>query len=41
MGDAAHALVGTSSAIMGAIIYHDLRVAKERVDIDQIAAVFG
>ena len=34
------ALVGTFSAILGAGIYHDLRVAKEGVETDQIAAVF-
>ena len=34
------ALVGAFSAILGVVIYHDLRVAKEGVDTDQIAAVF-
>ena len=36
------ALVGAFSAILGVVIYHDLRVAKEGVDINtnQIAAVF-
>jgi hypothetical protein len=34
------AFVGAFSAILGVVIYHDLRVAKEGVDTDQIAAVF-
>ena len=34
------ALVRAFSAILGVVIYHDLRVAKEGVDTDQIAAVF-
>jgi hypothetical protein len=34
------ALLGAYSAILGVVIYHDLRVAKEGVDTDQIAAVF-
>jgi hypothetical protein len=34
------ALIGAFSAILGVVTYHDLRVAKEGVDTDQIAAVF-
>jgi hypothetical protein len=34
------ALTGAFSAILGVVTYHDLRVAKEGVDTDQIAAVF-
>jgi hypothetical protein len=34
------ALVGAYSAILVVVTYHDLRVAKEGVDTDQIAAVF-
>jgi len=34
------ALFGAFSAILVVVIYHDLRVAKEGVDTDQIAAVF-
>jgi hypothetical protein len=34
------ALFGAYSAILVVVIYHDLRVAKEGVDTDQIAAVF-
>jgi hypothetical protein len=33
-------LVGAYSAILVVVTYHDLRVAKEGVDTDQIAAVF-
>jgi hypothetical protein len=35
-----HAFFGAYSAILAVVIYHDLRVAKEGVDTDQIAAVF-
>jgi hypothetical protein len=35
-----NALVGSFSATLGVVTYHDLRVAKEGVDTDQIAAVF-
>ena len=35
------ALFGAYGAILVVVIYHDLRVAKEGVDTDQIAAVFG
>jgi hypothetical protein len=34
------ALYGAYAAIVVVVIYHDLRVAKEGVDTDQIAAVF-
>jgi hypothetical protein len=34
------AAFGAFYAIMVVVIYHDLRVAKEGVDTDQIAAVF-
>jgi hypothetical protein len=34
-----HALKDAFSAILGVVIYHDLRVAKEGADTDQIAAV--
>jgi hypothetical protein len=34
------ALFGAYAAILVVVIYHDLRVAKEGVDTDQIAAVF-
>lgn len=34
------AFYGAYSAILVVVIYHDLRVAKEGVDTDQIAAVF-
>ena len=34
------ALFGAFNAIMVVVTYHDLRVAKEGVDTDQIAAVF-
>jgi MFS family permease len=34
------ALFGAFSAILVVVTYHDLRVVKEGVDIDQIAAVF-
>jgi hypothetical protein len=34
------ALVVAFGAILGVVTYHDLRVAKEGVDTDQIAAVF-
>jgi len=34
------ALLGAFSAILVVVTYHDLRVAKEGVDTDQIAAVF-
>jgi hypothetical protein len=34
------ALVGAYSAILVVVTYHDMRVAKEGVDTDQIAAVF-
>ncbi len=34
------AVFGAFSAILYVVIYHDLRVAKEGVDTDQIAAVF-
>ena len=34
------AIFGAFYAIMVVVIYHDLRVAKEGVDTDQIAAVF-
>jgi len=34
------ALVGAYSATLAVVTYHDLRVAKEGVDTDQIAAVF-
>ena len=34
------ALVAPFSAILVVVTYHDLRVAKEGVDTDQIAAVF-
>jgi hypothetical protein len=35
------AIVIAFGAIMTTIIYHDLRVAKEGVDTEQIAAVFA
>jgi hypothetical protein len=35
-----NALAGAFQAIVVAVIYHDLRVVKEGVDADQIAAVF-
>jgi hypothetical protein len=28
------------AAVVGAVTYHDLRVVKERIDIEQIAVVF-
>jgi hypothetical protein len=34
------ALVGTYQAIAIAVIYHDLRVAKEGIDVSRIIAVF-
>jgi hypothetical protein len=34
------AIVGAFGAILAVVVYHDLRVAKEGVDTDQIAAVF-
>jgi hypothetical protein len=34
------AIFGAFYAIMVVVIYHDLRVTKEGVDTDQIAAVF-
>jgi hypothetical protein len=34
------ALAGTFTAIAVAVIYHDLRVAKEGIDVDRIIAVF-
>ncbi|HEY7301815.1 MAG TPA: hypothetical protein VH684_28325 [Xanthobacteraceae bacterium] len=34
------ALIGAFSAILGVVTYRDLRVAKEGIDTDQIAAVF-
>ena len=34
------AVIGAYSAILGVVTYHDLRVAKEGIDTDQIAAVF-
>ena len=34
------AIVRTFGAVVTAVVYHDLRVAKEGVDLDQIAAVF-
>ena len=34
------ALLGAYGAILVVVTYHDLRVAKEGVDTDQIAAVF-
>jgi hypothetical protein len=33
-------LVGAYSAVLSTVIYHGLRVEKEGVDVDQIAAVF-
>jgi hypothetical protein len=33
------ALVDALSAMLGVVIYHDLRVAKEGIDTDQSAAV--
>jgi hypothetical protein len=36
----AEVVVAAFGAVMAAVVYHDLRVAKEGVDIDQIAAVF-
>jgi uncharacterized membrane protein len=35
-----HALMGAYQAIVVAVAYHDLRVAKEGVDIEHIASVF-
>ena len=35
-----HALVGAYQSIVVAVAYHDLRVAKEGVDIEHIASVF-
>jgi hypothetical protein len=35
-----NAFYGAYAAIVVVMIYHDLRVAKEGVDTDQIAAVF-
>ena len=34
------ALMGAYQSIVVAVAYHDLRVAKEGVDIDHIASVF-
>jgi Flp pilus assembly protein TadB len=34
------AIFNTYEAILAVVTYHDLRVAKEGVDIDRIAAVF-
>ena len=34
------AIVSAFSAVLAVVAYHDLRVAKEGVDTDQIAAVF-
>ena len=34
------ALTGAFNAVMVVVTYHDLRVAKEGVDTDQIASVF-
>jgi hypothetical protein len=34
------AVYGAFSAILAVVAYHDLRVAKEGVDTDQIASVF-
>jgi hypothetical protein len=34
------AVIGAYGAILGVVTYHDLRVAKEGVDTDQIAAMF-
>jgi hypothetical protein len=34
------AVYGAFSAVLAVVAYHDLRVAKEGVDTDQIAAVF-
>jgi hypothetical protein len=34
------ALIAAYRSILGAVVYHDLRVAREGVDIDRIAAVF-
>ena len=35
-----HALIGAYQSIVVAVAYHDLRVAKEGVDIENIASVF-
>jgi len=35
-----NAVYGTYSAIVTAVMYHDLRVAKEGIDIEQMAAIF-
>jgi len=37
---AASVLIGAFGAVLSAVIYHDLRVAKEGVDIDKLANVF-
>jgi len=34
------ALLSTSEAIVTIVTYHDLRAAKEGLDIEQLAAVF-
>jgi hypothetical protein len=34
------AVIGAYGTILGVVTYHDLRVAKEGVDTDRIAAVF-
>ncbi len=34
------ALIAAYRSILGAVVYHDLRVAREGIDIDRIAAVF-
>ena len=34
------AIIGAFSSILGTVVYHDLRVAKEGIDIERIAAVF-
>jgi len=34
------AVAGAFNAIMVVVAYHDLRVAKEGIDTDQIASVF-
>ena len=33
-------VVGAFGAVLSAVVYHDLRVSKEGVDIDTIASVF-